>query len=109
MYNKNLAQALCWVLWLFGIVDLLKSFRNTSLEPNPKVLEKQPWRIWVNRPYKSNENSLTHWSLVTPYGDSAPHWLRQCLVANRHHAFTWTNVDFSLIKFVSLTWKQIYN
>ena len=48
--------------------------------------------------FKSNHwVSLTHWGLVTPYGDSdlGQHWLRQWLVAWWHQAITWTNVDLS--------------
>ena len=43
-------------------------------------------------------NELTHWGLVTPYGDSdlGQHWLRLWLVAWRHQAITWTNVDLSV-------------
>ena len=39
---------------------------------------------------------LTHWGLVTPYGDRdlGQHWLRQWLVAWRHQTITWTNVQF---------------
>ena len=38
---------------------------------------------------------LTHWGLVTPFGDIelGHHWLRQRLVAWRHQAITWTNID----------------
>ena len=41
---------------------------------------------------------LTHWGLVAPYGDIdlGQHWFRQWLVAWRHQAITWTNVDVSL-------------
>ena len=37
--------------------------------------------------------------LVTPYGDRdlGQHWLRQWLVAWRHQAITWTNVDLSSV------------
>ena len=40
---------------------------------------------------------LTECSLVTLYGniDLGRHWLRKLLVAWRHKAVTWTNVDFS--------------
>ena len=43
---------------------------------------------------------LTHWGLVTPYGDRdlGQHWLRQWLVAWRHQAITWTNVDLSSVR-----------
>ena len=41
--------------------------------------------------------NLTHYSLVTRYGDIDPgqHWLRYCLVAWWYQAITWTNVDTS--------------
>ena len=37
---------------------------------------------------------------MTPYGDSdlGQHWLRQWLVAWRHQAITWTNVDLSSVR-----------
>ena len=40
---------------------------------------------------------LTHWGLVTPYGDRGlgQHLFKQWLVARRHQAITWTNVDLS--------------
>ena len=43
---------------------------------------------------------LTHCGLVTPYGgrDLSQHWLRQWLVAWRHQAITWTNVDLSSLR-----------
>ena len=43
---------------------------------------------------------LTHCGLVTPYGDIdlRQHWFRQWLVAWRHQAITWTNVDLSSFK-----------
>ena len=44
--------------------------------------------------------ALTHWGLVTPIGDIdlGQHWLRQWLVALRHLAITWTNVDLSSVR-----------
>ena len=41
--------------------------------------------------------SLTNCGLVTPYGgrDLDQHWFRYWLVAWRHQAITWTNVDLS--------------
>ena len=38
---------------------------------------------------------LTHWSLVMPHGDIELgwHWLKWWLVAWRHQAIAWTNVD----------------
>ena len=47
-------------------------------------------------------NELTHCGLVTPYGDRdlGQHWLRYYgrLVAWRHQAITWTNVDLSSVR-----------
>ena len=42
---------------------------------------------------------LTHCGLVTPYvaRDLVQHWLRWWLVAWRHQAITWTNVDLSSV------------
>ena len=71
---------------------------------------------------------LTHWGLVKPFGDIdlGQHWLRYWLVAWRHQAITWTNVDLSSarssyihlmvnlreihppsVKSVKLTWKLL--
>ena len=43
---------------------------------------------------------LTHWGLMTPYGgrDLGQHWLGWWLVAWRHLAITWTNVDLFSIR-----------
>ena len=40
------------------------------------------------------------WGLVTPFGDIdlGQHWLRKWLVAWRHQAITWTNVDLSSVR-----------
>ena len=45
-------------------------------------------------------NLLTHWGLVTPYGDRelGLHWFRWLLVAWRHQATTWTTVDLSSVR-----------
>ena len=45
-------------------------------------------------------SELIHWGLVTPYGvgDLGQHWLRKWLVAWRHQAITWTNVDLSWVR-----------
>ena len=44
---------------------------------------------------------LTYCGLVMPDGDRdlGQHWLRQWIVAWRHQAITWTNVDWSSMKF----------
>ena len=43
---------------------------------------------------------LTHCGLMTPFGDrdQGQHSLRQWLVAWRHQAITWTDVDWSSVK-----------
>ena len=47
-----------------------------------------------------NASSLTHCGLVTPYGNInlGQLWLRQWLVAWRHQAITWTNIDLSSVR-----------
>ena len=49
-------------------------------------------------------NVLTHWGLVTPYGDRdlGQHWLRWWLVAWPHQAITWTIVDLSSVRVIHL-------
>ena len=49
-------------------------------------------------PHSSPSSSHHHCGLVPPYGDMelGQHWLRQWLVAWRHQAITWTNVDWSV-------------
>ena len=41
---------------------------------------------------------------MMPYGniELGHHWLGICLVAWRHQAITWTNVDFSLVTFCEI-------
>ena len=53
--------------------------------------------------------TLTHWGLVTPYGgrDLVQHWLRQWLVAWRHQAITWTNVDLSSVRSIDIHLRAI--
>ena len=48
-----------------------------------------------------NQEENQHCGLVTPYGDLdlGQHWLRQWIVAWRHQAITWTNVDLSSVRF----------
>ena len=56
--------------------------------------------LWKLLSQLSGTNELTHCGLVTPYGDMelGQHWLRQWLVAWRHQAITWTNVDSSSVR-----------
>ena len=48
----------------------------------------------------SSVSILTHWGLVTPFGDIdlGQHWLRQWLAAWWHQAITWTNADLSSVR-----------
>ena len=58
-------------------------------------------------------NVLTHFGLVTPYGDIdlGQHWLRQWHVVWRHQAITWANIDSSSVKtsdtHLRALWKDI--
>ena len=67
----------------------------------PGNQQPQHWACTINRFLSSTLGRiLTHWGLVTPHGDrelSQP-WLRKWLVAWRHQAITWTNVDWSSVK-----------
>ena len=64
---------------------------------------------------QSGTKPLTHYGLVMQCGNIDPgqHWLRQWLVAWRHQAITWTNVDVSLKGFydilqtISYEWLKI--
>ena len=69
-----------------------QSSSYVSLKFTP--LKSDLYPPWVN------VNKLTHWGLVTSYGigDLGQHWFRQWLVAWRHQAITWTNVDFSSVR-----------
>ena len=51
----------------------------------------------------------THCGLWTPYGDRylGQHWLREWLVARRHQAITWTNVDLSSVRSCSIHRKAL--
>ena len=52
---------------------------------------------------------LTHCGLVTPYGDRdlGQLWLRQWLVAWRHQAITWTNVDLSSVMSLGIHLREL--
>ena len=62
-------------------------------------IESWVWKLHLV-PCLSRADELTHWGLVTPYGDKdlGRHWLRYWLVAWRHQVITWTNVDLSLVR-----------
>ena len=59
--------------------------------------------------YHIRANKLTHCGLVTLYGDMelGQHWLRKWLVAWRHQAITWTNVDLSLVRSINIHLRAI--
>ena len=60
--------------------------------------------VWGSHIWKQlflpGASELTHCGLVTPYGNInlGQHWLRYWLVAWRHQAITWTNVDLSSVR-----------
>ena len=58
-------------------------------------------QIWMsNTGELKPTHGSTHCGPVMPYGDRdlGQHWLRWWLVAWRHQAITWTNVDWSSVK-----------
>ena len=62
---------------------------------------------WVNTPLGRlplRLSALIHCSLVKPYGDThLSQYLCRCwLIAWRHQAITWTNVDFLLLSFFGI-------
>ena len=67
-----------WCCWgsPWGFIHRARSFHHTALLKDER---KVP---------------LTHWGLVTSYGDNdiGQHWLRLWFAAWRHQAITWTNV-----------------
>ena len=64
--------------------------RNIMLKGSHEYL------LWVKK--KWIDAKLTHCCLVTPYRgkDLGRHWFRKWLVAWRHQAITWTNVELAL-------------
>ena len=73
----------------------------------------ETWANWqISRVMYSAQGlySLTHCGLVTPYGDMelGQHCLRQWLVAWRHQAITWTNVDSYQWGPMTITWWQFH-
>ena len=48
--------------------------------------------------------------MVTPYGniDLGQHWFRKWLVAWRHQAITWTNVEFSSVSFCGIHLQTVF-
>ena len=63
------------------------------------VFDSEVHSVWPST-YDLVGNKLTHSGLVTPYGDRdlGQHWLRYWLVAWRHQAITWANVDLSSVR-----------
>ena len=55
----------------------------------------------------NKENSLTHCGLVMLYGDLDQYWLRWWLDAWWHQAITWTNADFSSVRFCDIHLRAI--
>ena len=96
--NKNHSQKIPW-----GAV-----LNNTFTRIIPRMSSANGRRCYIVTPvfigWVHTQNvawfkfHLTHWGLVTPFGDIdlGQHWLRWWLVAWRHQAITWTNVDLSV-------------
>ena len=57
--------------------------------------------MWI---FQGLMSYLTHCGLMTPYGDRdvGLHWLRKWLVAWRHQAITWTNVDLPSVRSIGI-------
>ena len=53
------------------------------------------------RPFCLGLNELTHCGLLMPYDTIGlgQYWFRWCLVAWRHQAINWTNIDWSVVSF----------
>ena len=86
----------------------LKSFiEDASFLKAKSLRRKELASDWFLRRHKHSKYELqwlrlhlTHWGLVTPFGeiDLGQLWLRKWLVALRHQAITWTNVDLSPVR-----------
>ena len=99
-----------WILWInYKRRCIFSIFWDNDQSVNSLIIYM--WTVFrFNRKYgvklhlpiqarRQVSLSLTHCGLVMPYGDIdlGQHWLRWWLVAWRHQAITWTNVDFTSI------------
>ena len=66
---------------------------------NIKITFSLKKMFWSCHMHIGSLNVLTHWGLVTPYGDMdlGQHWLKLWLVAWRRQAISWTNVDWKTL------------
>ena len=82
-----------WITWTHCQRKAVKFNHSLTTPYSPHRHPTPPLVIFVL-------HTLTHWGLVTPYGDRdlGQHWLRRWLVAWRHQAITWTNVDLSSVR-----------
>ena len=78
-----------------------KTNSNTNILTTKIYSEMFSVKLWPYCPYLG---WLTHCGLMTPYGDKdlGQHWLRQWLVAWRHQAITWTNVDLPSVRSIGI-------
>ena len=92
-----------WIKIHFSITCIRKIYLKNIICEMASVLSLLPC---VNKCNTSRVNSL--W-LVTPSGviDLSQHWLRIWLVAWRHQAITWANVDLSVSQ-ITFTWGQFH-
>ena len=84
------------------IDGLMQERHNTiadALELHLSCTKPSIWGLFC-----SGLSELTHCGLVTPYGDRdlGQHWLRLWLVAWRHQAITWTNVDLPSVRSIGI-------
>ena len=75
----------------------------------PKSSQQISHSLLVRASYGVSFEDLTHCGLVTPYDnrDLGQHWFRQWLVAWRHQAITWTNVDWSSVTYSDIHLRAI--
>ena len=106
-----------WYLYLYGqfLMWLIRKITcqyvvGNSLSPYVFTAERRistnlPWRLLT---FLSLIYSLTHFGLLTKYGDIdlGQHWLSQWFGA-WHQTTIWINVDFILVSFCSMPWKAI--
>ena len=67
-------------------------------------------RQTIELPIKQWLHPLIQCGPVRPYGNSYMDqlWLRQCRVSWRHQAITWTDIDLSSVRLMTITWGQFH-
>ena len=92
---------LCHLAWCQNHTFPLQttSWNQTAGPRTPQASPTGPY-VSVSRIQCYQNECLTHWPLMTPYGvtEMGQYWLKQWLVAWRHPAITWTNADLSPVR-----------